>query len=158
MISGVPVSAAGSYDGLIAKYDSTGALLWVQPISGSGSAIGHRVAADVSGHCYLTGEFKGAASFGGTNLTGAGGTDFFLARLGSETISPPRLALSSSNGLATVEVTGAPGDWLQIETSPVLAGGWNVLTNVILPASPARWSDASSLNQTQRFYRARRVP
>ncbi len=158
VISGVPVSAAGSYDGLVAKYDSTGALLWVQQIGGSGSAIGHRVAADVSGHCYLTGEFNGAASFGGTNLTSAGGTDFFLARLGSESITPPRLALNSSNGIATVEVTGAPGDWLHIETSSALPGGWNVLTNVILPENPARWSDASSLNQTQRFYRARLVP
>jgi hypothetical protein len=159
VISGVPVSATGAYDGLVAKYDSTGVLLWLKQIGGSGSAIGHRVAADVSGHAYLTGEFDGAASFGVTNLTGAGGTDFFLARLGSETVMPPRLGLSSSNGLATVEVTGAPGTWLQIETASALANsGWNVLTNVILPASPSRWSDESSLSQTQRFYRARLVP
>ncbi len=159
VISGVPVSATGAYDGLIAKYDSTGALLWLKQIGGSGSSIGHRVAADVSGHAYLTGEFDGAASFGFTNLTGAGGTDFFLARLGSETIVPSRLALSSSNGLATVEVTGAPGTLLQIETSPVVTNpGWSVLTNVVLPASPSRWSDAGSLSQTQRFYRARMGP
>ena len=159
VISGVPVSATGAYDGLVAKYDPTGALLWLKQIGGSGSSIGHRVAADVSGHAYLTGEFNGAASFGFTNLTGAGGTDFFLARLGSETLVAPRLALTSSNGLATVEVTGAPGALLQIETSPVLTNlGWSVLTNVVLPTSPSRWSDASSLSQTQRFYRARLVP
>ena len=159
VISGVPVSATGAYDGLVAKYDSTGTLLWLKQIGGTGSAIGHRVAADVSGHAYLTGEFDGAASFGGTNLTGVGGTDFFLARLGSETLVAPRLALISSNGLATVEVTGAPGAWLQIETAPTLTNaGWNVLTNVILPASPSRWSDANSLSYTQRFYRARLVP
>ena len=159
MISGVPVSAASQYDGLVARYDSTGTLVWVQQIGGSGSSIGHRVAADVSGHAYLTGEFDGAASFGTTNLVGVGGTDFFLARLGSETMVPPRLALSSSNGLATVEVTGAPGALLQIETIPALTNsGWSVLTNVILPASPARWSDTDSPNQTQRFYRARLVP
>ena len=156
--NGVPASASGTYDGLVAKYDSTGTLLWVQQIGGSGSSIGHRVAADVSGHCYLTGEFNGQATFGSTNLSGQGGTDFFITRLGSEVVVPPRLALSSSNGLATVEVTGAPGDWLRIETSSALASGWNVLTNVVLPASPARWSDASSLNQTQGFYRARLVP
>jgi hypothetical protein len=157
-ISGVSVSATGSYDGLVAKYDPNGALLWVKPIGGSGSAIGHRMAADVSGHAYLTGEFDGTASFGVTNLTGGGGTDFFLARLDSETIVPPRLALSSSNGLATVEVTGAPGDLLQIETTSALPNGWNVLTNVIIPVNPSRWSDANSLSQTQRFYRARLVP
>jgi len=158
VISGVPVSATGAYDGLVAKYDPAGTLLWLKQIGGSGSAIGHRVAVDVSGHAYLTGEFDGAASFGVTNLTGVGGTDFFLARLGSETMVPPRLALSSSNGLATVEVTGAPGALLQIETTSALPGGWNVLTNVILPASPSRWSDANSLSQTQGFYRARLAP
>ena len=57
-----------------------------------------------------------------------------------------------------MEVTGAPGDRLQIETTSALPGGWNVLTNMILPASPSRWSDASSLTHTQRFYRARLVP
>ncbi len=158
-INGVPVLAAGPYDAFVAKYDSTGALLWLKQVGGSGSSIGHRVAADVSGHAYLTGEFDGAASFGVTNFTGAGGTDFFLARLGSETLVAPRLALTSSNGLATLEVTGAPGALLQIETSPVLTNpGWSVLTNVILPASPSRWCDASSLSQTQRFYRARLGP
>ncbi len=157
--NGVPISAAGAYDGLAAKYDSAGTLLWVKQIGGSGSSIGHRVAADVSGHCYLTGEFNGQAIFGSTNLTGQGGTDFFIARLGSETVTPPRLALSTSNGLATVEVSGAPGTLLQIEATEALTnGGWNVLTNVILPASSSRWTDGTSLNQTQRFYRARLIP
>ena len=155
---GGPVTATGTYDGLLAKYNSDGAFVWVKQIGGSGAAIGHRVATDVAGHCYLTGEFNGLANFGSTNLTGAGGMDFFIARLGSETITPPRLALSTSNGLATVEISGAPGDLLQIEITSVLNSGWNILTNVTLPASPARWSDAGSLNQTQRFYRTRLVP
>ena len=55
-------------------------------------------------------------------------------------------------------MTGAPGAWLQIETTSALPGGWSVLTNVILPASPPRWSDVGSLSQTQRFYRARLTP
>ena len=69
MISGVPVSAASQYDGLVARYDSTGTLVWVQQIGGSGSSIGHRVAADVSGHCYLTGEFDGLATFNVASLS-----------------------------------------------------------------------------------------
>ena len=78
------------------------------------------MAADVSGHAYLTGEFDGAASFGVTNLTGVGGTHSFLARLGSETLVVPHLALTSSNGLTTVEVTGTPGSLPQIETTGAL--------------------------------------
>jgi len=157
--NGVPVIAAGAYDGLVAKYNSAGALVWVSQIGGTGSAIGHRVAADVSGHCYLTGEFNGPAIFGTTNVTGHGGTDFFVARIGSENSVPTHLSLNTSNGLATIEVSGAPGTLLQLEaTSALMNGGWNVLTNVVLPASSFRWTDASSLSQTQRFYRARLAP
>ena len=42
------------------------------------------------------------------------------ARLGSETLVVSHLALTSSNGLTTVEVTGTPGSLLQIETTGAL--------------------------------------
>ena len=38
------------------------------------------MATDSSGHCFVAGGFRGAASFGSTNLTSAGGLDVFVAK------------------------------------------------------------------------------
>jgi hypothetical protein len=50
-LNGFPVSSTGSYDGVVAKYDSAGALVWLGQITGAGSAIVHRVAPDGEGRC-----------------------------------------------------------------------------------------------------------
>ncbi len=155
---GMPVSASGAYDGLVAKYDSTGTLLWVKQIGGSGSSIGHRVAADVSGHCYITGEFNGQATFSSTNLTGQGGTDFFIARLGSEIAAPVALRIDTSNQMAAITMAGLPGTLVTLETSSaVMNGGWTAVTNLVLATDSVRTVDPQPMSQDQRYYRVRSV-
>lgn len=158
-LNGVPVTSTGSYDAVIAKYDAAGTLIWISQVSGAGSAILHRVAPDSAGRCYLTGEFDGGATFGNTNLTSAGGTDILVARLGSEIPEPVRLAASRSSNLAAIDIFGAPGSLLRLEATTLLTnGGWQTLTNLILPTNTIRAVEADSTNFVQRFYRALAVP
>ncbi len=44
-LNGVPVTSTGSYDGVVAKYDAAGTLVWVGQVTGAGSAIAHRISA-----------------------------------------------------------------------------------------------------------------
>ncbi|WP_193172709.1 SBBP repeat-containing protein [Nisaea nitritireducens] len=78
------LTSAGLYDTFIAKYDSSGGLVWAKNIGGTENDIGLSVAVDSSGNSYVTGDFKGTADFdpgaGTTNLTSAGARDIFIAK------------------------------------------------------------------------------
>jgi hypothetical protein len=74
------LTAAGSRDGFVAKYDDDGALLWATHAGdgGQGIATAHRA------ESYVTGIFSGTAVFGQgepneTTLTAAGLSDIFVA-------------------------------------------------------------------------------
>ena len=81
------LTSAGSYDSFIAKYDSSGALVWAKGVGGTGTDIGNAIQVDSSGNSYVTGYFSGTADFdpgaGTTNLTSAGGNDTFIAKYDS---------------------------------------------------------------------------
>jgi hypothetical protein len=66
---------AGNYDAFIAKYDSSGTLLWTEQLGTSGQDYSYAVSADGSGNVYMSGETAG--SLDGTN---AGGTDAFVSK------------------------------------------------------------------------------
>jgi len=77
--------AAGAGDAFVARYDSTGALVWVEPIGGAAADAGWGVAALADGSPIVTGEFAETATFGleetgEISLTADGGSDVFLAR------------------------------------------------------------------------------
>ena len=55
--------------------------LWAKSAGGSSDDIGFGVAVDVSGNAYVTGYFRGSASFGSFTLTSAGSDDVFVAKL-----------------------------------------------------------------------------
>ncbi|HRU48088.1 MAG TPA: SBBP repeat-containing protein, partial [Candidatus Syntrophosphaera sp.] len=57
--------------------------LWAKKAGGTGSDWGYGIAVDTSGNSYVTGYFKGTATFGSTNLTSNGGYDIFVAKLDS---------------------------------------------------------------------------
>ncbi|GAA4382353.1 SBBP repeat-containing protein [Hymenobacter koreensis] len=62
----------GQSDLVLAKYTSTGALLWATNIGGAGAnAYGKGLAVDAQGNCYLTGGFSGTLNYhtGGATLT-----------------------------------------------------------------------------------------
>jgi hypothetical protein len=76
------LTSAGGYDIFVARYDSTGQLVWVRQAGSASAEIeeGRGIALDSGGNVYVTGGFAGTANFGGTNLTSSGGLDIFLAK------------------------------------------------------------------------------
>jgi hypothetical protein len=69
---------AGSTDAFLAKYDSSGSLLWTRQIGTTASDVGESVAVDGLGNAYISGYTDG--SLGGPN---AGSRDAFLAKYDS---------------------------------------------------------------------------
>ena len=76
------VSSKGFWDGFVAKFGPSGALLWVKGAGGSGYDEAAGVAVDSSGNVAVTGSYSdsGDAVVAGTTLTSAGGYDVFVAR------------------------------------------------------------------------------
>ena len=69
---------AGSYDAYLAKYNSSGSLLWSKQIGTSSFDVSYSVAVDWNGNAYMSGSTDG--SLGGPN---AGSTDSFLVKYNS---------------------------------------------------------------------------
>ncbi len=67
----------------IAKYMAAGTLAWAKGavVNGRGSGQARGVAIDQAGNVYLAGYFQGTLDFGKTNLTSAGNSDLFVAKL-----------------------------------------------------------------------------
>ena len=78
---GVSLSSAGFDDGFVAKYTSTGALVWAKQFGGLNSDWANAVAVAPSGDVYVAGTFNGSGFFAGTVLVSAGYGDAFLAHL-----------------------------------------------------------------------------
>ena len=76
-------TSAGSTDIFVAKYNSSGALQWVQSAGGTFSDQGNGIAVDGSGNVYVTGKYEATATFGTTSKTSAGGYDIFVAKYNS---------------------------------------------------------------------------
>lgn len=77
--------SGGQKDLFIAKFDPTGALVWVRQEGGTGDDGGEGgVAVDQAGNVYVTGPYgSNPINVGGTSLTNAGGVDTFLAKYNS---------------------------------------------------------------------------
>jgi len=73
-------SAVGS-NAFVAKYSSSGTLVWARQVGGAGGVRGHGVAVDGSGNVYAQGVFGGRRVFGGFTLTSAGGADVYVSKL-----------------------------------------------------------------------------
>jgi hypothetical protein len=75
------VTGPGTSPFYLAKYDTNGTNLWVQPASGSVQGYGRSVAVDGAGNVLVCGSFTGTANFGGANtLVCSGGADIFVAK------------------------------------------------------------------------------
>ena len=79
------MTTAGSDDIFVAKYDSSGALVWARRAGGSSTDEGRGIAIDSAGNSYVSGFFAGNATFGlgdanQTTLTSAGSLDVFVAK------------------------------------------------------------------------------
>ncbi len=65
----------------VAKVSSAGKWLWAASAGGGGNDWLYEVATDSAGNVYVTGSFNGTADFGSHQVTSAGSTDAFLAKL-----------------------------------------------------------------------------
>ncbi len=83
-LGGANLTSAGANDVFVAKYaGSSGAQVWSRAYGTTGDELGYGIAPDAAGGVYVTGYFSGTGNLGGSNLTSAGGTDIFVARLAS---------------------------------------------------------------------------
>lgn len=76
-------SISTDYDVFIAKYAPDGTALWVNKGGGSAWDVGSGVTIDKSGNCFVTGAFRGTATFGTASLVSAGNYDGFVAKYDS---------------------------------------------------------------------------
>lgn len=67
-------------DAFVAKYDASGNPLWAKQIGGQTWERGRALAADNMGGVYVTGDFRGTATFGNGSVTTKGVQDVFVAR------------------------------------------------------------------------------
>ncbi len=76
------LTSAGVHDIFVAKYNSSGIVQWAKSAGGTNTDYGYGISTDNAGNCYVTGFFFSAssASFSGTTLAGAGGSDIFIAK------------------------------------------------------------------------------
>jgi hypothetical protein len=74
------ISAGGSDDIFLAKYNAAGVHQWSQRFGSTHLDYGYSVAADGSGNIFATGIFTGTADFGGGDRVSAGFYDIFLAK------------------------------------------------------------------------------
>ncbi len=79
--SGTQITSVGGQDIFLAKYDTTGALLWVTSAGSSGSDLGYSCAVDSADNCYIVGSFSGTCTFSnGKIMYSLGSTDAFVAK------------------------------------------------------------------------------
>jgi len=63
------LTSAGGQDIFIAKYDSTGNLIWAVQAGGNGLDISNNITLDNIGNIIVTGQFVGTSTFGTTTIT-----------------------------------------------------------------------------------------
>jgi hypothetical protein len=82
------LTAVGLEDIFIAKFDSSGSLVWAKSMGGADYDGGNNIALDSSGNIYTTGYFVGTVDFdpgaGTANLTSAGNYDIFISKLDND--------------------------------------------------------------------------
>jgi chitodextrinase len=80
---GALLTSAGGSDVFIAKFSSSGALLWSKRFGATSTDTGYGIGVDTSGNVLVIGIFQGTVDFGGGSLISAGGSDIFLAKYSS---------------------------------------------------------------------------
>lgn len=82
---GMSMTAGGSWDAFLAKYDSDGNLLWVNQVGGPNDDVGYSIAVDQNNAVYLTGYYRGVITVGSTQLVPLNtNLQLFIARYHSD--------------------------------------------------------------------------
>ena len=79
--SGTYMTSKGGTDVFVAKYNSSGTLLWVKKGGSSANDAGNGIKVDNSGRVFVTGGFRYTTTFGSFSVTAPGGnSNLFVAR------------------------------------------------------------------------------
>ena len=102
-------SNAGSYDVLIAKYDTNGGRIWQRTLGVAGQDYVYGIAVDSSGNVYITGWTAGSTY----------GVDLLIAKLpGDGSLTGTYGALTYATPSNTVIVAGTPSDAVIVSGTP----------------------------------------
>jgi gliding motility-associated-like protein len=78
------VTGSSGANMFVAKYDSTGRVVWAKSAGGSGTDVGNSLAVDAKGNVYVTGMFSSPSiKFGATTLVNKGSDNVFLTKYDS---------------------------------------------------------------------------
>ena len=77
------LTSAGGSDIFVAKYDSSGDLVWANSAGGTSADVGYGIAVDADGNSYVTGSITGVATFGTVQIFGLGAEAVFVAKYDS---------------------------------------------------------------------------
>jgi hypothetical protein len=137
--SNLVLSTGSERNMFIAKFDNSGALIWVQhPEGGNVDAGG--VAVDDAGNVYVTGWFGGTLNFGnGISLTGSGTTNAFVAKYSSA--GATKWATKAGTSFSVYMDVA-----LDAQTNVYAAGCLNSNAAVVMydPEGHARWTNSAS--------------
>lgn len=75
------LSSNGADDIFVLELDNSGALQWVKQAGGGNADLAWDIKTDSAANVFITGFFRGTASFGTHQLTSAGGKDAWIAKL-----------------------------------------------------------------------------
>ncbi len=79
------LTSAGAYDIFICKLDAAGNFVWAKRIGNNNGDYSWSIVLDAMNNVYITGQFFGTVDFnpnaGTSNMTSAGGYDFFILKL-----------------------------------------------------------------------------
>ncbi len=97
--SGVILTNTGNNDMFVAKFNSSGNIVWAENASGTGDEIGHDITIDPStGDVYVIGSFSGGSITFGTlsPLPSSGGSDIYIVKINST--GTPQWSVGSTGG------------------------------------------------------------
>lgn len=75
------LTSSGNADIFVAKLNNSGDWLWAQSAGGSDNDAAYSIAVDSTAKVYLTGDYRGTATFGATELVSLGNWEIFVAKL-----------------------------------------------------------------------------
>jgi hypothetical protein len=107
------LTGTGNSDLFVAKYSSSGNVIWAESAIGSGTDFAEAIVIDPTGNALITGEFlSNPISFGSTIHNNSGSYDFYIAKIGTN-CTPPSITTTTTDplcyggtGSATVTPTG----------------------------------------------------
>ena len=95
-----PPSSGAIENAIFARITAQGQPSWIVRTNGISSEEGNAITTDAARHVYCSAQYYNTLSIGGTTLTSAGGSDFFIARLdGARPLGSPEPALARSLSL-----------------------------------------------------------